>query len=225
MSDDEYEVSSGFQEVAVQVADELELDEIAAARIVLDSEKDVTVLGRPHRVCALIRFHQQRRYLLDCIRLLLELSKPDEVPDEIEDWLGSILNEFILGTVPSAQTRKIVPRCMDAMRDIRAWIQKVADRVAGAHILGNAEQDEFREVIDFSQRSLVQQHELLAVIICHAIDRRVATKEDFTEFLANLKKVDRYDYATGKPGMMHCPCCVWMSRGANDTFQFTPFRY
>ena len=201
MSDDEYEVSNEFQEVATQVADELELDEIAAARIVLDSQKDITVLGRTHRVCALIRFHQQRRFLLDCIRLLLELSRPDEVPEEIEDWLVSILNEFILGTEPSAQARKIVPRCMAAMRDVRAWIQKLADRVAGAQILGNAEQEEFREVIEFSQISLVQQHELLAVITCHAIDRRVATKQDFTEFLANLKKVDRYDYATGKPSM------------------------
>ncbi|KAH8674111.1 nucleoporin Nup186/Nup192/Nup205 [Xylariales sp. PMI_506] len=196
ISDEEYEVSKEFQDIALQVADTIELDELEASRLVLESESDERVLGRSRRECAIIRFHQQRKYLLDCIRVLLELSRIDEVPEEVEDWLGSYVSELILGDVPSAKIAKLVPRCMSAMSDIRAWLQRIMDQVASATVLGHAGIAEFRETIEFSRVSLIQQHELLSVILCYAIEKRVATPKDFMDFLESLKRVDRYDYAT-----------------------------
>lgn len=183
--------------MALQVADEIDLDELEAARLVLESENDERVLGRSRRECAIIRFHQQRKYLLDIVRLLLELSKIDEVPEDVEDWLGSYVSELILGDAPSSKMQKLVPRCMVAMRDIRAWLQRTADQVASATVRGHAGFAEFRETIEFSRVSLIQQHELLSVILCYAIEKRAATNQDFTDFMASLKKVDRYDYSTG----------------------------
>lgn len=184
--------------MALQVADEIDLDELEASRLVLDAENDERILGRSRRECALIRFHQQRKYLLSCVRLLLELSKIDEVPEEIEDWLGSYVTDLILGGGPSQSSQKLVPRVLASMRDIRAWLQRIVDQVASATVLGHAGQAEFREKIEFSRVSLIQQHELLAVILCYAIDRRVASRQDFTEFWATLKQINRYDFVASK---------------------------
>lgn len=196
LSGEEYQISKEFQEMALQVADEVELDELEASRLILESENDARVLGRSRRECALIRFHQVRKYLLDCIRLLLELSKPNQVPDEIEDWLSAFVSELILGDVPSSKAQKIVPRCMAAMRDCQAWLRRILDQVSKAAVLGQAASAEFRESIEFSRVSLVQQHELLAAIMCYAVEKHVATPQDFVDFFASLKKVDRYDYST-----------------------------
>ncbi|KAK9772534.1 putative Nucleoporin Nup186/Nup192/Nup205 [Seiridium cardinale] len=196
ISGEEYQVTKEFQEMALQVADEIDLDELEASRLILETENDERVLGRSRRECALIRFHQQRKYLLDCIRLLLELSKIDEVPEEVEDWLGAYVAELILGNVPSAKAQKLVPRCMAGMRDIRAWQQRIADQIAKASALGQSDLAEFKETIEFSRVSLIQQHELLAVILSYAVDKRIATAQDFVDFFAFLKNVDRYDYST-----------------------------
>ncbi|KAK8124783.1 uncharacterized protein PG998_000542, partial [Apiospora kogelbergensis] len=192
----EYAFNQGFQEIVLQVADELDLDELEAAQLLLDSERDEATNGRSRRLCAIIRFHRQRMFILNIIRLLLDLSRLGEVPEEIEDWLGSNVDELIVGVGPSTRTQKLLPRCMAAMRDIRAQLQKIFDTVLGAQVRGSADQNEFREIIEYSRYSLVQQHELLAVIACHCIDRRVGTTQDFTEFIAALRKIDRYDYST-----------------------------
>ncbi|KAF7516738.1 hypothetical protein G7054_g14032 [Neopestalotiopsis clavispora] len=196
LNGEEYQITKEFQELALQVADEIDLDELEASRLILETEDDERLLGRPRRECALIRFHQQRKYLLDCVRLLLELSKIDEVPEEVEDWLGAYVAELILGSVPSAKAGKLIPRCMAAMRDIRAWQQRIADQVAKANILGQATLAEFRETIEFSNVSLVQQHELVAVILSYAVEKRVGTPQDFVDFFALLKTIDRYDSFT-----------------------------
>lgn len=203
----EYAFNQLFQEMVLQVADELDLDELEAAQLLLDSEKDEATNGRSRRLCAIIRFHRQRMFVLNIIRLLLDLSRLGEVPEEIEDWLGSNVDDLIVGVGPSTKTPKLLPRCMAAMRDIRAWLQKIYDTVVGAQVLGSAGQDEFREMIEYSRYSLVQQHELLAVIACHCIDRRVGTTQDFTEFIGALRKIDRYDYSTGTPPKTLTPSC------------------
>ncbi|ORY59218.1 nucleoporin Nup186/Nup192/Nup205 [Pseudomassariella vexata] len=196
LSDEEYTISKEFQEIALQVADEVDLDELETSRLVLESQNDEQVLGRSLRECAIIRFHQQRKYLLSCIRLFLELSRIDEMPEEIEDWLAAYVNELILGEGPAAKIQRLVPRCMAAMKHIREWLHKIVEQVTGATVLGHAGEAEFRETIEFSRVSLIQQHELLSVILCYAIERRVATSQDFIDFFKSLKEIGRYDYAT-----------------------------
>lgn len=193
---EEYNVSKQFEEIALQVADEIDLDELEASKLVLESERDEYILGRSLRECAIIRFHQQRSYLLNCIRLMLKLSKPEELPAEVEEWFTDNVNDLILGGGPSTKTPKLVPRCMAAMNDIRVWLQQIADYVAGATVLGSASLPEFRETIEFSRASLIQQHEVLAVILCQAIGLRAATPKDFTDFITGFRKAERYDFST-----------------------------
>lgn len=202
VGDDEYSVNKEFQEIALQLADELDLDEVISAKVLLESQDDQSALGRSLLECGLIRFHQQRKYLLDCIRLCVQLAADDDLPDGLQDGFGIFVSQHIYGEgVPGepapSRDKKIISRCMGAMRDIKMWLQKLSDRLTTAAVVSQANTTsapEVQEMVEFSRVSLVQQHELLAVILCSAVEKRMADVQDFEEFLTLLKRLDRYDH-------------------------------
>ncbi|RYP92133.1 hypothetical protein DL770_001714 [Monosporascus sp. CRB-9-2] len=206
ISDVEWNLNREFQEIALQVADDLDLDEVEAAKLVLDSEDNETEYGRPRRECAVIRFLQQRVYLLDCMRLLLELAKDEDelLADGEDDYLGllgqfvdqSILRRSQPGHADPVAKDRFIPACMATMGEIRAWLQKLIDQKTSATVLGRSDDLQFQETADYTHGSLVRQHELLAVILCSAIEKHVATKDDFVNFVRALKTVDKYDFST-----------------------------
>jgi nuclear pore complex protein Nup205 len=208
VSDGEYNLNKQFQEIALQVADELDLDEIEAAKLAIDAEPYEKELGRPKRECAIIRFHQQRQYLLDCIRLLLDLAREEDellLEDAGQDlgFVGQYVDHNILrapsGAAPEpASKTRFVPACVASMHDIRASLQRLSDQLAGASVLGRAGDMHFQETAEFIRISLVQQHELLSVLLCAAIERHKAVESDFVEFLRAFKQTERYDFTVGE---------------------------
>ncbi|KAI0202203.1 nucleoporin Nup186/Nup192/Nup205 [Astrocystis sublimbata] len=204
IDDDDWTLNKDFQEIILQVADELDLDEIEATRLALQAEEEEERLGRSRKECAVIRFHQQRKYLLSCMVLLLELSKEEDelLADAASNDLGLLsqyVNQNILrdktgGGNGVVQTR-FVPACASSLADIRGWLLKISEHVNGAAMLGRATELHTRETYEFAHISLMQQHELLAVILCYAIERHMATDADFLEFLPNFRRASRYDYS------------------------------
>lgn len=101
---------------------------------------------------------------------------------------------------PSGKKR-LVPKCMAAMAGIKSWLHKLGEKIAAAQTLGNSlpgEVSEEMETIEFSRVSLIQQHELLAVILCRSIEKRQSEAADFFDFISILKKTDRYDTLIGE---------------------------
>ena len=79
-------------------------------------------------------------------------------------------------------------------------MRKLAERVTAASVVYASTQGgppEFRETIEYTRMSLIQQHESLAVMLCSAIDKRHAESKDFEEFIVFLKKRERYDHLLG----------------------------
>ncbi|UKZ82332.1 hypothetical protein TrVFT333_010118 [Trichoderma virens FT-333] len=173
----EYSINDKFQQDVFSLSDEIDLDEVEAARYLLDSQDDVSVLGRSLLECAVIRFHQQRKYVLDSFRLLLELNNLDYEGEE-----------------PSALETIKVYVDTRLLRPSHGGAKRLAPR--SAQTLGNVPTDELPEeleTVEFSRVSLIQQHEALGVILCECVDKRQAETADFTEFISVLKKWDRYD--------------------------------
>ncbi|KAJ8123256.1 hypothetical protein ONZ43_g746 [Nemania bipapillata] len=202
IDDEDWTLNKDFQEVILQVADELNLDEIEATRLSLQAEDEEERLGRPRKECAIIRFHQQRKYLLNCMLLVLELSKEEDelLADDDGDNLGRLggyVNENILrGNTPAAAARtRFVPACATTLADIRAWLQKLPEQMNGAAILGRATEPQTHETYEFTHISLMQQHETLALILCCAVERQMAVESDFVDFLRDFKRTTRYDYS------------------------------
>ena len=205
LSGTEWTLNKDFQEIALQVADELDLDEKVSATLVLESEDYEKELGRSRQESAIIRFHQQRLYLLSCMRLLLELTKDDGEADETDFTLQlreyvdfNILREITPGAGAPGKAARFVPACMTAMRDIKTWLAKLSERAVGASVIGFGNDPTNLETHDFQRVSLVQQHELLSAILCFAVERRKANEDDFSEFVVALRRTDKYDFSLGK---------------------------
>ncbi|CAK7199067.1 hypothetical protein SEUCBS139899_001735 [Sporothrix eucalyptigena] len=195
---EEYSINREFQEYTLQLADELDLDEIETAGILLDSEDDLVTLGRPLLACGLIRFHQQRKYLLDCARLCIRLADDQELDPELQTVLADYVSQNIYrvpgpGQPQGTPESRIVVRCMAAMQGIRTWLQRLSDRATAASVLQEAQSPEIKEMFDFSRLSLVQQHEAVAMILYGAVEKRHVEAKDFKDFLAFLQRWDRYD--------------------------------
>ncbi|KAM0476726.1 hypothetical protein ACHAPX_006147 [Trichoderma viride] len=193
----EYSVNDRFQQDVFALSDEIDLDELDAVRYLLDSQDDVSVLGRSLLECAVIRFHQQRKYVLDSFRLFLELNNMDS--DEEESNALETIKVYVDTRVlrrTSDASKRLAPRCLRAMAEIKLWLQKLGEKITAAQTLGNALTDELPEeleTVEFSRVSLVQQHEALGVILCECIDKGQAETPDFLEFISVLKRWDKYD--------------------------------
>ncbi|KAK3902052.1 nucleoporin Nup186/Nup192/Nup205 [Staphylotrichum tortipilum] len=204
VADDEYAVNEDFVNDCLRVADDLDLDELESARILLDcdAEGDPETQSRPLWECAVIRFHQERRYLLDCMRLILEIAADDELEPGLQDAFGAAAEEKVFGIPPPGSrpdpaAKKFVPKCMEAMQSVRFMLQGIMDKAAARNVLqqpGLAKPPANQETYDFSRSSLVEQHECLATLLHAAIEKRHATVNDFQNFLTALKKVDKYDH-------------------------------
>ncbi|KAF3355187.1 Peptidyl-prolyl cis-trans isomerase H [Verticillium dahliae VDG1] len=198
IDEEEYSVNEEFQQIALNLADEAEVNEIEAARYVLEAEEDTATLGRPLLECAIIRFHQQRKYVLDSLRLMFEVDDLDD--DEADPEVVNVIQAYLADNVlKDVNRKKLLPRCMSAMQDVRSWLARIADKMTAAAVLMNGqnrEKPEGLETLEFSRASLVQQHELLAVVLCRAVEKKEAETADFRGFLDQLKKADKYDVLT-----------------------------
>ncbi|RYC64479.1 hypothetical protein CHU98_g1695 [Xylaria longipes] len=204
IDDEDWTLNKDFQEIILQVGDDLDLDEIEATRLALQAEDEEERLGRPRKECAIIRFHQQRKYLLSCMLLLLELSKEEDelLADNANEDLGRLsqyVNQNILrgntsGVNTGARSR-FVPACATSLADIRGWLLKISEQVNGAAMLGRTTELQTRETYEFTHISLMQQHELLAIILGYAIERHMAIEGDFVDFLRDFRRAGKYDYS------------------------------
>ncbi|KAF7933084.1 uncharacterized protein EAE97_008851 [Botrytis byssoidea] len=197
-----YKMNEDFQQGTFQLADELNLDEIEASQIFFDAQDDADATGRSVLSCSIIRFHQRRKLLLDCLRLTLqqvaELEGNSEQEQELKIFLEHIIKETITPTTATTiNTTRNVPtfisKCISAMGDIRQWLQKISDKVSSASVLGQPSHPELLEIMEYQRHSLIKQHELLGVIILYLVKADRSSVEDFELLLGVLKKADKYD--------------------------------
>lgn len=100
-----------------------------------------------------------------------------------------------------SKNRRLEPRCVSAMQDVRAWLTRISDKMMAAAVLANGargEKPEGFDTLEYSRASLVQQHELLGLVLCRAVEKKLVEPSDFTHFLDELKKTDKYDVLLGK---------------------------
>lgn len=203
MDDQEFNINEKFQQDALLLSDELDIDEVDAAKCLLESQEDPSILGRSLLECGIIRFHQQRKYALDALRLLLDLDGAED--DDVEESSAlETIRMFVSARIFQARpggTKRYVPSCMAAMAKIKTWLVKLSDKMAAAQALNQnkaGQLSEEMETVEFSRVSLIQQHELIGVILCRCVEKRQADTSDFMDFIATLKKLDKYDNLLGR---------------------------
>lgn len=176
----------------------MDLDEIEAAKIFLEAQPISVASERPVLTEAVIIFHQQRKYILGCLRLLLQLSQDVDLNEDIKLELQQFLAQEVIRPQNPTSTTRYVSRCLAAMADIKTWLQRLADKKNGASVLGQTGQPEVLERLEYERVSLVKQHEALGIILV-LLDKGGHSKvEDFHTILQVLRTADKYDSLLGE---------------------------
>lgn len=191
-----YAVNKEFILSAHSVADELKLDELHAAEILLQAQDESESSGQSLETCSVIRFHQRRRIMLECLRLILFLLDDVDQNEVLRDWLREYLTSDVIGfkNVPK-NAERFSNRCLSSMADIEDWILALARFLTTANQqkaqLGPKEQ--VVEVREFQRVSLMKQHELLGVINLYLVKQNYSSEAEFELLLKMLQNADKYD--------------------------------
>ena len=183
-----------FRETAEQVADTLDLDEIASAQLLIESGDDVHRLDRSKAASAVIHFHERRLFVLECIRLLLEQSHNLEGIESVRDIARQLIGLILeIKNGPARNGSLYTQKCLNAMAGIEKWLHSLGERHQGNMALGQTVRTEYTEILEFQQSSLAEQHESLGAIVTYLIKAGYTGVENFHELLNYLPKLDRWN--------------------------------
>jgi nuclear pore complex protein Nup205 len=191
-------VSEQFKETVRKVADNLDLDQLDAAEIVLESQDESESSGQTLETCSIIRFHQRRKALLDCLRLAFSLSDDDDLEEGVRDWLHAFITGVTQGQGASNDEKSFTQKCISSMVHIRTWLQEVTAKLSTLFMPARGQQTEETEVAEYQRVSLVKQHELLGILVLHLDKQNRCSVADFESILSTLKRFDKYDNLLGE---------------------------
>jgi nuclear pore complex protein Nup205 len=192
IGDVEYAINSDFQQGALQLADALNIDELEAASLFMAAQEAAQQLDRTPLIAAIMQFHEHRHFLLECLRLIFQESfnvEREDLQGTMQTTIGLIL-----------QTSKglnhafdFTKKCLSAMEEIERWLSLIGDQVQKVSVVGQADDADIMEAIEYQRSSLSQQHESLGVIVCYLFKGTYPSSEDFRQLLNRVRKLERFD--------------------------------
>ncbi|EAW17534.1 nuclear pore complex Nup192/Nup205 family protein [Aspergillus fischeri NRRL 181] len=193
VDDVEYSINQDFQQGALQLADALNIDELEAAVLFFAAQEEAQILDRPPLIAAIMRFHERRHFLLECLRLILQESF--EVEREVTQALMQDMVAFVveIKTGPLRNASLFARKCMKSMEDIEGWLLLLGEQIQKASIVGQVEDRDVMEAIEYQRSSLQQQHESLGAILCYFFKGPYTSPEDLRVLLNRLRKLERFD--------------------------------
>ncbi|KZF26715.1 nuclear pore complex subunit Nup192 [Xylona heveae TC161] len=193
IDDVDFALNEEFQQNTFQLADALNLDEINAARLLLAGSATAAELDRTPLEAAFIVFHQERHFLLECLRLVFKQSVDIDSDENIRNTFRNALS-LILQTAenPAHGGSLFWNKCLGAMADIEKWLHDLAERFHSASMLGINQQPEFA-LLSHQRLSLLSQHESLGAIAMYLVKSNHTVVDDFKKLLNTAKSFDRFD--------------------------------
>lgn len=187
----EFSINSEFQQDVLQVADALNVDELQAAAYYLEAQQESASFGLPV-LNTIVRFHEQRAFLLECLRLIF--AESFEVEKEgsralMQDCVAQILD---IQSAPLRNGSLFARKCVNSMVDIENWLVLLGEQVQKASIVGSQDPD-ILEIIEYQRDSLCRQHESLGAILSYVFKGTFTSPEDFRFLLDKLRKINRVD--------------------------------
>lgn len=189
----EYRISDVFRQDVLRVADELDLDELDAARLCLSSQlpEDSASTNAMLAMRAVLRFHEQRQALLHCLRILLQLSLDSDSDDDNAGAFEGVVKELVQGaggrqTDSSAYWRK----CIDGLSDIEDFLKKVSEYKDKLLVTGQGFAGDQGDWLVAQRLLLTRQHESMAAILTFLIRGSHVQPEDYRGFLSKAASLE-----------------------------------
>lgn len=174
----------------MQLANDLDLDELEAARIFFDVRDETDLSGRSAHTNSIVRYHQRRKTLLDCLQILLQLSADEEQDETLREDLQAIVAQIVQQDHGS---ERYAQKCLQSMDQMKTGLQALADSLNRVSLLGAAQQVEALETVEYQRVSLVKQHESLGIIVLYLVKENHFVEADLERVLNTLRKADKYD--------------------------------
>ena len=159
----------------------------------MTAQEEAQQLDRTPLFSAIIQFHQQKVFMLECLRLILKESF--EVEREIIRDLMLETVALILQADGGAfgKGSLFARKCLTSMEDTERWLSLLNEQVQKASIVGQTEDADVMEAIQYQSASLMQQHESLGVILYYLFKGNYTNSEDLRLLLDRLQKLERFD--------------------------------
>lgn len=190
IGDREYSISNEFRDIAIAVSDELDLDELEAAKLCLgiedaESERDTLSLR------AILHYHRQREVMLDCVRMIFRKAADQDAKDEHAQRLQDIVERIMLGEDRLPSERPAYwRRCIEGLTDVEASIRKTQDHVQLMAMTGQSLATPKGEALQAQRMFLAHQHETLAAIMTYIIRGNHVLPEDFRQLLSKAASTE-----------------------------------
>lgn len=201
----EYKVNEDFRQAALRVADELDVNELDAAKLCVDAgptDLSLTDTSLPFR--AVLRFQETRQTLLNCLRLLLQQS--DDLDEEDEEGTSTVRSavEQVVSRNQDGQPQSSSTywrRCIEGLGEIESSLKKIGDHKQTMLMTGQGLGGEIAEALEAQRLLLLQQHETLAAAMSYLVRASRVKPEDFRAFLSKAAALE----ATSDVSMHYLP--------------------
>jgi len=128
VADQEFAVNDEFKHISRAIATMLDLDEIEAGRLVIQSQQDLALAADSLVMDVVSKFHNRRDLLLQCLRITLHQSltlEPDNDVRRVFETTTTSILEVDTGVTGNGSvfTRK----CLTTLEEIEKFQAKVVD--------------------------------------------------------------------------------------------------
>ena len=159
----------------------------------LAAQEDSKAIDRPPLVAAIISFHERRLFTLECLRLIFKESfdiEHEATQSIMQDTLAYVM-EIKNSSLQNASL--FARKALDSMADIEKWMSLLGDQAQKATLVGQENDQDVMEAIEFQRGNLQQQHESLGAILFYMFKGTYTSAEDFRALVKQLKTLDRFD--------------------------------
>lgn len=194
VGDEEYSLNEIFQQEAIQLSDDFDIDETMAAVLLLRGGNLSQELDRSSLQSAKFLYHTRRKNTLDSIRLIFFHVIEEKFEGPTRRLLVDALERLI--APGGAGDPTFMDRCITAMATVRKEVQMLRDKERHARTLGMAPDPILKEDLELQLRFLRNQHEMLSSIVYYLVKYKKGTVVEFRRLLGVLKGLERYDVFT-----------------------------
>jgi nuclear pore complex protein Nup205 len=191
IGDQEYNISNEFRDSAIEVSDELDLDELEAAKLCLNIVKDAGDEHETLSLRAILHYHRQKEVMLDCVRMVFRKAADQDADDENAQYLQDIVARVMMGEERRPSERSAYwRRCIEGMSDVEASIRKTQDHAQLMAMTGQSLATPKGEALQAQRMFLAHQHETLAAIMTYTIRGNHVLPEDFRQLLSKAASTE-----------------------------------
>ena len=191
--DTSYKLNEQFIEAIIKLSEDLNLDEVVAATLLLQGQQLSDRLDRDVIQSATFLFHRKQLNLLQSLRIIFSAPLDENVDPEITAVLQRAIEALV-------QDRKegegsYYGACTTAMSVTRSYLQKLREKDVNAIQLGLHTQPgwvEWIEDMHIQLKFLTDQHEALATILFCLAKHKRAALVDFKKLLEIIGAFEDY---------------------------------